>query len=134
MRSLRNGLRDGREEELSSQNGLYSILITFFITPQAISGILIYRMIICLSLAWTVLVYTYGPSVITDKVPFCSQKCLGLNDKLYGHSTSKPSDKWLTTLQSILTLKGMDRFVICCCHCYYLIPREQCWFDADRNQ
>jgi len=58
----------------------------------------------CLSLLLTVLVYTYGPSVIIDKVPFCSQKCLGLNDKLYGHPTSKPS-AFLTTLQSTLTVK-----------------------------
>lgn len=42
--------------------------------------------------------------VIIDKVPFCSQKCLGLNDKLHGHPTSKPS-ALLTTLQSTLTVK-----------------------------
>lgn len=55
MRPLRNGFQDGGEEGLSSQNGLYN-LISFLITPKADSGILIYKMIICPSLSWTVLV------------------------------------------------------------------------------
>lgn len=56
------GNRLGDEgKELSGQNGLHSTLITFLMTPEANSGILIHRMSTHLSLPWTVLVCIYGP-------------------------------------------------------------------------
>ena len=36
-------------------------------------------------LGWTILVEACGPGVVINNTPSCSQKCLSLDDKLYGH-------------------------------------------------
>lgn len=129
-----SSLRRQEGKEFSDHNGLHSTLITFLIILEANSETLIRRMITHLSLSWTVLVFIYGPVWLLIKFPFVlrSASAWPINDMV--NPTRKPSDKWLNSLQSILTLKGMDHFVICCCHCYYLIPSEQHWVVADGNQ